>query len=218
MLCVFSLSAVFAASAADEMAWHLQNTVSDRGPGMAGLCSGGFNLVIKGPQEQDDCDGFFDELFYADLKNRKIYWSKAAAQSADTPDFKQAVIAVLRNQMRAGGAQTLDQMREFYLGSESVGADQARIKPREVQPTVQARRSSKRIRLTQEMLDLRCPEDIESDDERQRESLKFSRLVNAEYYRLFLASSVSKSDVSQYQREFYEIRGCNKTIAVLEAS
>lgn len=214
-LCIFAVSV---ASAADDTAWYMQNTVADRGPGIAGLCSGSFNLVIKQPQEEEDCDGFFDVLFYADLKTRKVYWSKSAVKKVDAPDYKRTVVAVLKNQMRAGGSQTLDQMREFYLGSESAGADQAGVKPREVSPTVQAGRPSKRIRLTQEMLGLRCPEDIESDDERKRESLKFSRLVMAEYYRLFLASSVSETDVAQYQREFYEIRGCKKTIAALEAS
>lgn len=215
VLCFFAASAAYAA---DDAAWYMQNTVADRGPGMAGLCSGSFNLVIKQPQEEEDCDGFFDVLFYADLKTRKVYWSKSAVQKVDAPDYKRTVIAVLRNQMREGGSQTLDQMREFYLGSESAGADQTRIKPREVSPTVQTGRPSKRIRLTQEMLDLRCPEDIESESDIKRESLKFSQLVKAEFYRIYRASYVSETDVAQYQREFYQIRGCKKTIAALEAS
>ncbi len=113
-LCVFAVSV---ASAADDTAWYMQNTVADRGPGMAGLCSGSFNLVIKQPQEEEDCDGFFDVLFYADLKNRKIYWSKAAARSVSTKEYQESSTAVLRGQLRGGGKQTLEDMRAFYLGA-----------------------------------------------------------------------------------------------------
>lgn len=107
ILCAFTFSVAFPVSSADETTWYLQNSVSERGSGMAGLCSGGFNLVIKGPQEQDDCDGFFDVLFYADLKNRKIYWSKAAARSVSTKEYKESSTAVLRSQLRGDGKQTL---------------------------------------------------------------------------------------------------------------
>lgn len=110
-----------AAMAADEKGWYLANSVADSGPGMAGLCSGSFNLVIKQPQELEDCDGFFDVLFYADLKTRRVYWSKSAAQKVDASDYKRSVVAVLGNQLQSGGAQTLEQMREFYFppGQES---------------------------------------------------------------------------------------------------
>lgn len=103
--------------AAEEKGWFLANSVADSGPGMAGLCSGSFNLVIKQPQEPEDCDGFFDVLFYADLKTRRVYWSKSAAQKVDASDYKRSVVAVLGNQLQSGGAQTLEQMREFYFPS-----------------------------------------------------------------------------------------------------
>lgn len=113
-----------AAMAADEKGWFLANSVADRGPGMAGLCSGSFNLVIKQPQEPEDCDGFFDVLFYADLKSRKIYWSKSAAQQVDTSDYKRSVVGVLRGQLQSGGAATLEQMRDFYLGDAGGSGNQ----------------------------------------------------------------------------------------------
>lgn len=107
-----------AAMAADEKGWFLANSVADRGPGMAGLCSGVMTLEIKGPQEQDDCDGSFEVLFYADLKTRRIYWSKSAAQRVNTQEWRNSSIAVLSHQLKSEGKLTLEQMRAFHLGDE----------------------------------------------------------------------------------------------------
>lgn len=151
ILCVFSLSFTFAASAADETAWYLQNTVSERGPGMAGLCSGGFNLVIKQPLEEEDCDGFFDVLFYADLKTRKIYWSKAAAKSVSTREYRESSTAVLRNQLQSGGKQTLEDMRAFYLSSNGESQNQS----------------------DSYFADFRCPESLPDEQARIKENERF---------------------------------------------
>lgn len=116
VLCLAS----FAAMAADEKGWFLANSVADRGPGMAGLCSGSFNLVIKQPQEPEDCDGFFDVLFYADLKTRKVYWSRSAVNKVDAKELKHSTISVLRDQMAGGGSQTLESMRSFYFPGQGM--------------------------------------------------------------------------------------------------
>lgn len=132
-----------AAMAVDEKGWFLGKSVTERGPGMVSLCSSVMTLEIKGPQEQDDCDGFFDVLFYADLKTRTIYWSKSAAQKVNTQDWRNSTVAVLSHQLKSEGKPTLEQMREFYFppGQEAVSDVDGKV-TKVAQKTAEERQTS----------------------------------------------------------------------------
>lgn len=115
---VFIGSPIALAAEGVSKRWNLVGTVIDRGAGIAGLCSGAFGLDIKGPQDQDDCDGFFDVLFYADLRSRQVFWSRGSSERVNTPNLRRTSIVSLRSQLQSGGETVLENIRTSYLESD----------------------------------------------------------------------------------------------------
>lgn len=83
---------------------------------MAGLCSGAFFLTVSQPKEPIGCNGLLDTQFLADLKLKKVYWSRSALAGIASSEERRIDFENVYQQLKSGGLETLENMRAFYYG------------------------------------------------------------------------------------------------------